>query len=165
MRSGLGVRLLQASLALLFVLAAAALLGGLPWTTSGRKDPREAIGPAQQTELAPRIPPEPGPPPFGERGIRLPDPGAPPVSETAALCDESNWARLSETGLRPTSEGAGVFQVDADAWSRALASARAGLASWMSQCQRDGGPIVIVTQTTGERLATYDPEQGLRSAR
>jgi hypothetical protein len=110
------------------------------------------------------IPPEHMPPPFGDRGIRLPDPGAPPASETAAFCDESNWTRLSESELRPSIDGEGVFRVDATAWDRALAGSRAGLASWMSQCQRDGGPIVIVAHVTGERLATYDPGSGLRPA-
>ena len=124
-----------------------------------------AVAPPRSAPAPPAIPPEHMPPPFADRNVRLPEPGAPTPSETAAFCAEGNWSRLSESDLRPTPGEDGTLGVDADVWNRTLTATRAGIASWMSQCQANGGRVLIVANTTGDWLATYDPREGLRAAR
>lgn len=100
----------------------------------------------------------PMPPPFEQRKIVLPAAGEPAPSPSAAFCDESNWQHVDLLVGRTED---GRFRVDEDAWERALLSARAGLASWMSQCHAGGGAIEIIAATSGSPLATYDPQSGL----
>jgi hypothetical protein len=99
------------------------------------------------------------PAPFGDRRIELPDPDAAPTSETAAFCDAENWGRLDWVVAQSDD---GTFQVDEDAWNRALSASQAGLASWMSICHQNGGPVEIVGASTRALLATYDTRSGLR---
>ena len=119
-----------------------------------------ALAPARVAVAPAPIPPEYMPPPFGERGIVFPAMGDAPASETAAYCDPSNWGQIDLVVSRSDD---GAFWVDEDAWNRELTGSKVGLASWMSQCHRDGAPIEIVAADTGALLATYDARTGLRS--
>ncbi|MBW2295265.1 MAG: hypothetical protein JRG89_10165 [Deltaproteobacteria bacterium] len=148
------------------VIAVTIALYVLRDSTLASVEPEEllALAPAQLAVTPPPIPPEHMPPPFGERRIvfpaMFPRTGEAPPSETAAFCDDSNWGQIDLVVSR--SEG-GAFWVDEDAWNRELTGSKVGLASWMSQCHRDGAPIEIVAADTGALLATYDARTGLRS--
>lgn len=119
-----------------------------------------ALAPTHMVAVPPPIPPEYLPPPFEERRIVFPTLGEAAASETAVFCDDGKWSQIDLVVSR-TDDGA--FWVDEDAWNRELTGSKVGLASWMSQCYRDGSPIEIVAAETGALLATYDARTGLRS--
>lgn len=102
------------------------------------------------------------PAPFKERSMLPPVEGEPRPSETAAFCDEANWLRL-DVIVERTQQGA--FAVEEKMWNAALTSSRVGIASWMSRCHEAGAPIEIVSAASGDLLASYDLESGLRSQR
>lgn len=146
-------------------LAIAVLLHGLNGLEDETPTP-DSIGPVLSATAAPaaaptaegEIPLRFMPPPFERRRIVLPVEGAPLPSETAAYCEDSNWAKVDFVVGRTE---AGRFRVNEAAWNRALLGSKAGLASWMSQCLDDGSAIEIVAAESGRRLAVYDPRSGL----
>lgn len=147
------------------------VLGGTAWFLIRQEEaaiPVPPPSPASQSQsaLAPprpqgdqeRIAPEFMPAPFEDRMIRLPEPGAPPPSQTASLCSEENENRMKAL----VSRGSGQqFVVDSAAWRSSLTSTRAGIASWVSLCEGDGGAIDIVASGSGLLLATYHTQTGL----
>lgn len=96
----------------------------------------------------------------GRRRIALPEPGAPPPDPRGDFCDERNWGRL---GAAVTRGADGGFRIDRSRWERMLASARVGLASWISECAEDGGRVTIVAADSGAVLAVYDARNGFRA--
>jgi len=145
-------------------------LGIAAWFFIGREDapaPPESAPSRPQTALAPPraeapqqpIAPEDMPAPFEGRMIRKPEPGAPQPSQTASLCSDENGNRMKALVSRSSGR---QFAVDSAAWRLSLASTRAGIASWASLCEGDGGAIDIVASGSGLLLATYDTQSGLR---
>lgn len=66
---------------------------------------------------------------------------------------------MSRPDLVERSAPGEVF-VGHEAWERRTTSARVGLASWMSKCLQEGGPVRIRATGSGRLLATYDPSSG-----
>lgn len=147
---------------LVALLCTLVLAGGLWLLLAPGNEPgaTTARGPARVAQAVAPIPPEHMPPPFGERKIRQPDPEEPAPSQTAAFCATEKWSRMD---LLVSQSDAGEFRVDPVAWSRNLTGSRAGIASWMSTCRRDGRAVRIVAADSGILLATYDRRSGLRT--
>jgi hypothetical protein len=131
-----------------------------PLRTSAAEPQRSPSEPEATEGAATGFPEEAGIDVLGSRRIELPQPGAAPPDPRAAFCDERHWSRI---GVDVFDNGAGEFLVDQEDWESRLTTARAGLASWMSECRRGGGSVTIVARGSGAVLATYDPRAGLRS--
>ncbi|MFT5444709.1 MAG: hypothetical protein ACI8W3_003766 [Myxococcota bacterium] len=116
--------------------------------------------PAVEPEIAAQV--EFLPAPFERRKITPPVEGEPLPSETAAYCDEGNWAKMD---LVVSKTESGEFSVRETAWHDALSGGQVGIANWMSQCFQNGDPVQIVSADTGDLLAVYDGATGLRSYR
>ena len=151
---------MRSALALATAVGAIAVAALLYGQESAEPEPESApkLAPPHASATPAPIPPDHMPPPFEDRKVEKPDPAAPLPPETAAFCDDRNWRRLD---LAATRSADAEYRIDEAAWNRALASAKTGLASWMSQCHQGGGPVTIVADSTGRRLATYDPQSGL----
>ncbi len=127
--------------------------------TPAHSELQAALAPARIGRAEPPLPPEYMPAPFEDRMIRRPEPGAPRPSQTASLCSEENGERMKALVSRGSDR---QFVVDPAAWRASLASTRAGIASWVSLCEGDGGTIDIIASGSGQFLATYDAQSGLR---
>ena len=146
------------------------VLGATAWFLISREDvpapprsapsqPQAALAPARVDGGQQPIAPEYMPAPFEDRMIRRPEPGTPPSSQTASLCSDENGDRMKALVSRG---GGRQFVVDSVTWRSSLASTRAGIASWVSLCEGDGGAIDIIASGSGLLLATYDTQSGLR---
>lgn len=77
------------------------------------------------------------------------------------LCGPETRARMQ---LEIEELGDNEVTVDPGAWERRTLQTRVGMASWMSKCWFDRGPL-LVRSRNGEPLATYDPTRGFRPAK
>lgn len=84
----------------------------------------------------------------------------PPREHNPTLCDESLWPRL-ETFVKEL-RGDEVM-IDEAVWARQAASARTGVASWISKCRLDGRMVRLVGDESNRLLAEYDPADGYRA--
>jgi hypothetical protein len=78
-----------------------------------------------------------------------------------SFCDERSWSSLP---FEVSIGSEGEFFVDVNEWEHTGSSTRAGLASWISECQGGGQAIRILATGAGTLLAEYDSSSGLRMA-
>ncbi len=72
-------------------------------------------------------------------------------------CDPVHWRSLE--GFVRALEGDRA-SIDGRAWARLGASARTGVAAWISRCRNDGRAVGLVDDESGGALGHYSPEAG-----
>jgi hypothetical protein len=83
--------------------------------------------------------------------------GPPKEGPRAEFCDEEHWSRVNWL-VREIRDGELV--VDEEAWARQSASARVGIARWVSRCHFEGGAVRVVGAASGRALAAFPGQPG-----
>ncbi len=88
--------------------------------------------------------------------------GNSPAPAERDRCSEEARAAMEAFG---TAKQGGDIAVREAEWRDSATLARVGVASWFSECTRDGRAVRIVGESSGEVLAEYHPRLGYREPR